>query len=326
MILRWLLSLCLIFSFMPVEADARNVGIWYEIKSGDTLSQIAYFHYPRVYGKEGGLKKLQKLNPSKALAVLFPGDKIFIGREEIEAITENLSPAIETPDLSERKPSSESLFRYSQVSLQYGSYYSILNSVASNGSKGTLISNLNTSIDAQWMQILSSQLKTFQNFRLRNEEYIQDSEDIKIENKIINLKGFSAGAIYDFSSRLSFSTSIGLGQELYYKALAGGNGITLEGVSVPQLNAAAQFLLWEGDPFRISIEGKGIILLPAETQDYKTKLGKGFFSRLLISQQFSKFDIFAAVFYQKLNQDSSILEINRTDGGINFGLNWKMGN
>jgi len=319
----------------------------YVVKKGDTLSTIANRTIAgKIYGKNGGVKKLVALNPQiKNADLIFPGDKINLASED-SVLSESSSPAAETtraPAQAEipapqvvvdEKPApstppakapsvDENEGRHGIVEVSTGlSFFKIDATDSTTGGTATILSNANANLDLSWKQVLSATTQTHLDFHYAKLS-LSDPTPRTIASGSESVFGFDVGVDHNVNERFKIFSSLGYKQELLLKSLTSST-LTLDRVFVPTLTVGVGYDFFNLKPFKMGAEFSGFYHAPTEGNDLKLKGGAGFMGLLKMQQAVKALRgiLEGSVFFKTQNQDTDASKQTRTDTGVTLGVSW----
>jgi LysM domain len=348
---RALIKLLGMATFGVAVITASAFAAIYVVKDGDTLSKIAAKSlHGKIYGKEGGIEKLVALNPKiKNPNLIFPGDEINLSNDDQKLADSSpqadmsatrspaaaeasvIAPNSESPvaaTLPEIKPvgTTTESEGYSLIDMQPRFFYSRVDgSEASNGSGAILLSKLNYGLNASWRQLWSDTFESFVNLGLTKFEFTSSSSRT-LEGEKLTQSDLEVGAKLKLSSKTQVMFSLGAGEELFYQATT-PTTVKIDSVMVPKLNAGITQVLYTKKPFTLGSEFKFTLLSSANTDNYKVKSGWGYLGRVFVKQESKKSNLAlqTGLFYGQHLQNTSIVNLKRSDLGVDFGLSWSFG-
>ncbi len=323
----------LLLSLFLFNINILANDFFYVVKNGDTLSNITQKNsIEKIYGKNGALKKLIKINPQiKNPSLIKPGSKIQLLNDwriianDIPAKVPDTVPVVAAAEVVE----DDGVSRYGLIEANPFLYYSRIDGTdIANGTKAIIISDINYGFNFRLSQVLSPNFRTNQIISLRRETFLADpsTTTAQIQNSTKTLTRLGLGGEYALTNRFSLLGNFAFSQELYYKGVAGStSSIQLQNVNLNRLEFGGIYKIWERKQFNIDVEGKSIFLLPSSNATFQTRLGIGYYGRISMIQNFTNFSIRSGLFFQSLSQDTSILKSTRKDGGLDLGMIWEFG-
>ncbi len=318
-----------IFIFNSFAIAFLSVTAWaYVVQDGDTLSKIAFKHVSsKVYGEDGSLKQLIALNPQiKNPDLIVVGENINLPNETLELVVFPSSPGL----MPNRAPAIEALEvetsveGYSLIEANPRFFYSRIDG-SDSGSDAVLLSKLNYGLNLSWRQLWSETFETFVKLGVTKFEFTE-SASRTLEGKSFVQNNLEVGARLDLSESTKLGVSLGAGEEIFYRATT-PTKVTIDSVMVPKLHLSIEQDVFSKKPFTLGVEAKVSLISSAQTDDYNINAGWGYVGRVYVEQEpkDSNFKVRAGVFYGQQFQNTSIVDLRRSDLGVDIGISWSFG-
>lgn len=309
----------------------------YLVKPKDTLTSIARKNIrgPVYSKKRGSLRRLIALNPQiKNPDLINPGMKIHLPEPE-EVLTAREPETIPEREMAAYASKSETnilgaeidknFVPHSKVEVELRPFYSrILSTDSYTQGTGSIVSDLNYGLSADWKQFWSEHLETNIGFEVNRYAY-QPPSLKSLTSSEGTSTGFHVGLDWEFASNLDLVAELGYSQQLFVRANSTSSYI-LDRVAIPQASLGLDYQAFEIEPFQFNIDASLIYLAAQETSfGYNVKSGLGYEIGLQLKQQLSSVEIFSRANYQSISQDTSIASRTYTEVGASFGITIPLG-
>ncbi|MBY0369788.1 hypothetical protein K2X33_03815, partial [bacterium] len=190
----------------------------------------------------------------------------------------------------------------------------------------TLLSRTNAGAQITWTQNWNACWKTFQSVGFTRYEIAPDTgSNLPIRNATLWAPRYTLGGIYSPHDGMELGALVGYSQQLYYHSETAVLGVTLDGLMAPVMEIWWGQRLLKLKPFDVRAELRVLSVLPVSNSAYSTHFGLGYRARIEIGQTFQAMRVFAGGGFTYLNQNSSILQLNRRDIGFEVGIQWRLG-
>lgn len=248
----------------------------YIVKKGETFSKIVGVNLPGlVFGRDGNLKRILKLNPHiKNPHLIFPGVEINLGEERNVVI--NISPEekevrqVASPDIA---PVPEA----SPTSIELNPYF-VFSSLSvvdrSSGAKAELASELYTGGRFTYIQKWNYDFQSLLQLNLAYVTFEQPTTStitLKDSNKL--LTGFRIGGKYNFKKNLRGYLNADYQKELFVRSI-NSTTVTVDGVLVPSLGPAVEYDFLDYNNLTLGVSGRLDYKLGAKVDSYRVKNGQ----------------------------------------------------
>ncbi len=279
---------------VAVGLSASGWAYAYEVKAGDTLSKIAAQTLsPPVYGKNGGLARLLRLNPRiKIPDRIYPGERIEVARDQKKVV--NTKPALITKRSLASDETPPTINADSTPHFQRGAQLAITPDLALStlsaqdritGASSTVASQYNLGVNLAYIQEWSTHSRSSLSLGLGMVSFeppTDRSKNLVEGHKFVSSIGL--GADFDLGSRWNFELSAAYDKKLFVRA-ATTTSVAIDAVSVPSLGGKLTYELLRLDPFAVGISAHAALEMPAQTEGYPIRLGKSFGGTMGLRQQ-----------------------------------------
>jgi hypothetical protein len=275
----------------------------YEVKENDTLSLIVQSQVSGpIWGRNGSLKKVLKLNPQITNPdLIFPGEVIVLNakKKEVKGEAQKIA-AIKKPVSPSRS-----------FHLEFSHAFTSLNMIDSaTGADSELASKLHLSLEGKYLQHWSSRFKSFVGIRLGWISFENpNSHERSLSSKEKLMNGIGIGGSYELTPHLDLGVSAYYQSELFARSTSTKN-VTIDAVHLPSLESTMSYKAFSLESFTLGVSMNFDLKLPAETDSYDVKLGKGYGGAIFLERAPGK-DMRAFKtnigFYTR-SQDSSIIQ------------------
>ncbi len=296
----------------------------YEVKPGDTLSEIVHSHIPGpVWGKRGSLVVVLSKNPKFSdQNVIFPGDKILINEDAEAVLTEKTTPACEAP---QRKiASTEDSEIPSRLNLGVALGFSQITGIdPATSSIAKINSGTNFNANASWIQSWSEKYQSYVFVRVNKETYEPSSSTISISETDQTLSRFGMGSRAKISNLIDLNADLSVGQDLWYRAIS-ATSLRLEKVTVPHIDLGATVHVVKLKQYQLDFVGQSGYLLGVKSGSYQLSGGYQYGLGLDLSEIRKTGSILkCGVHYSQAKQNATILKLERQNINFNCGWEWE---
>jgi hypothetical protein len=287
----------------------------YVVQKGDSLSTIAYKNIsPKVYGKNGSLKKLLSLNTQlKNTSLILPGSYIQLPQKE-----KNLSERVpRTPAVSnsqEREPGlSELIFSptYSLTTL----------SARDNKTQGksVIASKLNVGLEVSYDQKWSEEFQTGLYLKMGSITFEQPSSSTKsLENSSVFTSAIGIKTKHQINENLRYQLMAQYGKELFIRS-SSSQKVSVDAINLPTIGGKFSYDLKKISSQVMGISGTYQLKLPSRAESYDVKLGHDIGAGLYLSEKHFQTEI--GVSYRK--QDTNLT--TQSEFNVFIGFHFPMG-
>lgn len=290
----------------------------YIIKEGDNLSEIVSKLVPgRLYGKNGSLRKVIQLNVNlknpnlivPGLVIILPGgsDPTTKGVDELPKMNE-LSLI---PDKRVTSSPPPDFFRGGGMTIIPFYKMTQLKLTDSSSADASLNSKLHIGLDSYYSQYWTSTFESFALLSLGMASFQLPAGGLrKLSDDSQFLPGIGAGARYNISSRLLFSFTAKIQNELFGRGVS-ATEVEVDSLPIPSANIGLSYDLIALDPFILGMSGRLMAYMPSDADTYKVESGQGFGGSIFVKQAVgSGFQTELSYFSRKQNS-SDVVQVEQ---------------
>lgn len=315
----------------------------YIVKHNDTLSEIASrTARGKIYGRGGSLQKLLVLNPQiKDADRIYAGQTIRLSRGANTLAQRQKLKSYDTlgeDDLSNRSPASDENVVASAIvpaaelngrlllEVTPSFYYSRIDATElSNSSEGHLLSGLNARIDATLKYLWSERLASFASVGLARYNFSVPTNVALDGSRFMNTK-LETGIRWQALPTTALLVSLGAQDEIFYRSTSPST-VKIDSLMVPRLTVGVGQDIYTKGLFTLGTELQFSALAARTTDLYRVKAGQAYRGRLFVIRQPKSpgLSVATGMFYGQQFQNTDLLEMKRSDLGVDFALTWSFG-
>jgi hypothetical protein len=329
-----------LFSLIPMDNKAL-CATSVIVGPGETLSEILYrYSLKPIYGKNGNLKKVIKLNPeiksnSKNGDLVYPGQVIFLPSEAIIPQDHAVKDHVEDNFVDSRperegelremaslglSPSSKTA---GSISFSWSPKYYRVDGKAHDGTKGALGSTLSHGGELSFFNELSPSASLNVHLGLTNVRY-EIANDKKLLSNEQTLYFTDIDWSYAFSDSSVVSFGAGVREFAFYRA-ASSESFKIEKVSAAGLYSKYSKSIFEYKNTQHVVSLFGRYYLPFEQGVYDMEGGYGAGGSYRINHQYRKKIFFLEAVIARDYFPTSEIDYSQTLLGFNIGVNFSSG-
>lgn len=292
----------------------------YQVEKNDVLSVIIHSHLPGpVWGKEGSLQKILKLNPQvKNPDLIYAGDTLRLS-EPVESVETVEVAEVKKPEARLKAPASIKPFSLKA----YHSFTSFNLKDESTGATSVLASKFHLGLEGRYSQQWTPTFKTFLGLHLGWISFEPPASNDKslTENEKF-LPGLGIGMSYEVNADMNLTLAAHYQSEIFLRAKSTSE-LTLDAVPVPSLGGKLDYRLLTKDPFILGVSGNYAIKLPTKTSSYTVHRGQSYGAGLFLEQTIKDMKSFRTELdFNTRSQDTSTLSLE--EKRIVLGIAWEI--
>lgn len=293
------------------------ISATYEVKTGDTLSQIAQKHlYTPVYGKKGSLKKLMLLNPKvRNASLIYSSQVILLADETLTQIKTKTTHEV---------PSSIKNRNLSRLAVTPILGYSRLDSELPLGVNATAISDLGGGLQAIWTLPLFNDWNFLLDAKYTTYNF-EVSENRNLDSRSSGTDHLATGFSYSGLKRWEFITLLGFETTNILRA-QDASSLKIENIRASFVSVEPSYKLWYNEkrslsgfiPFKYSFSGDS----PSSSSSGGFAYGAG----LMGQQRLSAADLLGRVKYFAENNQLGLVDSQAEYFEVSLGYEFLIGN
>lgn len=294
-------------------------GLSHIVQRRETLSGIAlqYIGAP-VYGRDGSLSKILKLNASiKNQNLVFPDQEIVVSLEEKyldheaeQALTPTPEPSHPSPPRAHGIGSVTTDFFVSKISARDKIYEG----------RARLFSKYNRGLTLRYSQILTKNISSELFFSYRKASFFAPASTVLLSNSNPTLYSFGATAKFSPLGRWTFKLSLKNQSELFLLGFSPVE-IGFQALSTFTLSSSVLYDFFIIDPFVFGTALESGFSLPKNSGSIKSHLNPSHIATMYVRYTMSqRTQIDSGLITQYKLQDTNLADQNQLDFGIYLSL------
>jgi hypothetical protein len=193
----------------------------------------------------------------------------------------------------------------------------------SNGTKGKLLSKLNTGLRLQWDQVWSRLSRSTIFVQTLQTNLYSEKHGTALNDEKQTLTRFGVGYFASPSSLWELGATLEEGPLLFYRGSLAASGLELNAVNIFRFHPQASYLLKQGKHLSFSLLAGISYYGAASFDNYSISAGSGYDVGFLMKHRFSSgSDIHCRPFYSFRSQNTSLLKYSESEAEIICGFTW----
>lgn len=203
------------------------------------------------------------------------------------------------------------------------SFVSIEGIAKNNSSHSTLVSKMVSGVDFSWTQVWGRPFRTY--LRVGTEKIaFETASNRSLLGADRNYSKFGFGSRIRFLKAAELDLGGGVEEQVMYRALT-PTVVQLDAVALPAAHASLTYEFNPERPFTSAVEVGGSYFLSKNTSTHHTEAGTAYRAKFLLCYRGSALRLVTGIYYGMNRQQTDLLELKRTDLGVEVGIGWRIG-
>ena len=202
------------------------------------------------------------------------------------------------------------------------SYWSLTGTNRSNGTQGSVISQLSPGFIASWSQYWGDKATTRYYFQFA-QDIVQQIPNSGLSTSRINSTGFGLDSEFKLAPGWELLVSLRDSQNLFFQGVASTQTQLIQ-VAQTSLGGGLKRTLYQFGGGNIFLFAEGDALVPKNASDFMIYWGSEWRAGIVSEMKMSTFDLVGGLLYRDLNQTTSLYQEQQQEMIFEFGIKWHL--